>query len=237
MGTELTPPLFSRRDRYSIVLFSVSFIAFSAIVHTLVGGASSGLFPKFTVQPTPSPQIIILDSPTPKPRISPTPTPRPTPPPPTPKVTAPPMRVHPPILAPSSTKTSGPIERQFSPSPIATPFVGAAGSSSPPTIQPTITQTSEPISTATDSTFRYKAPVTYPEIPMQEGIGGIVVVLVTIGPDASLLDATIDESSGNAALDAAALVAARASLYTAPLRDGKPVTQQYKIVYEFNADG
>src|SRR5450755_587154 len=120
MGTKLTPPLFSRRDRYSLVLFSVSFIAFSAIVHTLIGGASSGMFPKFTVQPTPSPQAIILDSPTPKPRLSPTPTPRPTPPPPTPKVTALPMRVHPPIQRPTSTSSTDPVEPQFSPRPLVT---------------------------------------------------------------------------------------------------------------------
>ncbi len=84
-----------------------------------------------------------------------------------------------------------------------------------------------------DTNFRYKATPDYPELQLQENIEGTVIVRVTIGPDASLLDAAIDESSGNAALDAAALAAARASLYTAPLRDGKPVTAQYLIVYEF----
>jgi periplasmic protein TonB len=88
-----------------------------------------------------------------------------------------------------------------------------------------------------DSNFRYKATPNYPDLQMQEGVEGTVIVLVTIGPDGSLLDATVDQSSGNAALDAAALAAARDSLYTAPLRDGRPVTAQYRIVYEFKIGG
>ena len=84
-----------------------------------------------------------------------------------------------------------------------------------------------------DSTFKYRAPLEYPEIAIQQNIEGTVVVLVTIGPDGSIISATIAVSSGNASLDEAALKAARACLYTPYLANGVPTEQQYKIVYDF----
>jgi len=119
---------------------------------------------------------------------------------------------------------------------MTTPFPETPTPSAPPIAPPTATPTAETVLPVKDSNFRYKATPSYPDVQMQEGVEGTVIVLVTIGPDGSLLDATIDQSSGNAALDAAALAAAHASLYTAPLRDGKPVTAEYRIVYEFKID-
>lgn len=189
-----------------------------------------GLMPHFTVQPTPSPQTIIIDS-RPRPTPKPTPTPHVTPPPP-PKVTPPVLpAVHPPTINPGASHGVGPTELPYTP-----PTPGIVTASAPPATpiaQPSVAPTPNGPIAITDSTFKYRAPLEYPEIAIQQDIEGTAVVLVTIGADGTLISATIAESSGNANLDEAALNAARASRYTPYLANGVPTEQQYKIVYEF----
>ncbi|HKW45110.1 MAG TPA: TonB family protein, partial [Candidatus Eremiobacteraceae bacterium] len=132
----------------------------------------------------------------------------------------------------SSHDTSGPtVPPTFPP---ASPNVV---SSTPPVVAPSSEPTASPTPMvpipSTDSTFTYKAPLEYPQIALQQNIEGTVVVLVTIGPTGELVSASIASSSGNAALDEAALAAARSSRYSPYIANGSPVTQQYKIVYEF----
>ncbi|HEY7979881.1 MAG TPA: energy transducer TonB [Candidatus Eremiobacteraceae bacterium] len=224
------PPLYSKREKYSLALCSVAFIAFSGLVHTMVGSMGYGLMPHFTVQPTPSPQTIIIDS-RPRPTPKPTPTPHVTPPPP-PKVTPPVLpAVHPPTINPGASHGVGPTEPPYTP-----PTPGIVTASAPPATpiaQPSVAPTPNGPIAITDSTFKYRAPLEYPEIAIQQDIEGTAVVLVTIGADGTLISATIAESSGNANLDEAALNAARASRYTPYLANGVPTEQQYKIVYEF----
>jgi protein TonB len=102
-----------------------------------------------------------------------------------------------------------------------------------PEPQPSAAPTPNEPAVIKDGSFKYKAPLEYPEIAIQQNIEGTVIVLVTIGPDGTLVSATIAVSSGNASLDEAALKAARASLYTPYLANGVPTEQQYKIVYDF----
>jgi protein TonB len=226
-----SPPLFSKREKYSLALYSVAFIAFSGFVHTMVGSMGYGLMPHFTVQPTPSPQTIIIDS-RPKPSPKPTPTPHTPPPPPPPKVTPPALpAVHPPKSNPGGTHDVGPTESPYTP-----PTPGVTAPSAPPATpvpQPSVAPTPNGPIVITDGTFKYRAPLEYPEIAIQQNIEGTVVVLVTIGADGSLVSASVAESSGNATLDEAALNAARASRYTPYLANGVPTEQQYKIVYDF----
>lgn len=229
------PPLFSKREKYSLVLCSVAFIAFSGMVHTMVGSAANGLFPHFTVAPTPSPKpFMFLTEPKHTPRPTPTPHATPTPPPP-PKITPP--RISP-IHLPKNTNTDhqigGPTEQPYvPPTPVvAAPSAAPATPSAEPSALPT---PSGPIA-ITEGTFRYRATPIYPQMEIEEHIEGTVVVLVTIGPDGSLLSATIATSSGDVHLDEAALEAARASRYTPYLVNGSPVEQEYKIVYDFRLD-
>jgi protein TonB len=226
------PPLFSKREKYSLALCSMAFVAFSVMVHMMAGSMGYGLLPKFKVEATPPPQIVIF-IPRAKHTPRPTPTPQPTPIPTPPKVTPPRLPVvHPPKNSARPESTAGPSEQRYSPPP--TP--GVVTPSAPPVIP-----SAEPIASAAPSgpsseqpgTFRYKAPLDYPQIAIDQNIEGTVVVLVTIGPDGALLSASIAVSSGNASLDEAALKAARASRYTPYLVNGEPAEQQYKIVYEF----
>lgn len=227
------PPLFSRREKYSLVLCSVAFIAFSGMVHTMVGSVANGLLPHFTVEPTPSPKpFAFLVEPKHTPRPTPTPHATPTPPP---KITLPRISpIHVPKNPNPDHRIGGPTEQPYVPPtpgvimPSAAPATPSAEPSAPPT-------PSGPIDEQ-QGTFSYKARPEYPPMEIEEHIEGTVVVLVTIGPDGSLESATIASSSGDVHLDEAALVAARASRYTPYLVNGSPVEQQYKIVYEFKLD-
>ncbi|MBV8282285.1 MAG: TonB family protein [Candidatus Eremiobacteraeota bacterium] len=85
----------------------------------------------------------------------------------------------------------------------------------------------------TDSDFVYKAPLRYPVQAIDQGIQGTVVVQVTVGAGGKLLDAQVWRSSGSSLLNAAALEAARASIYTEPSVNGTPQPSRYLIDYVF----
>ena len=229
-----SPPLFTKRERYSLVLCSVAFIAFSGMVHTMIGSVANGMLPRFTVVPAPSPSLFnFLPEPKRTPKPTPTPHMMPTPPPP---------KIVPPNIAPIHVP-KGPLTNPHSAGPTEQPYIPPTPSAVTPSLPPA-TPTAAPIASATpsgpiaiqESTFRYKAPLEYPQMEVEEHIEGTVIVLVTIGPDGSLESATIAESSGDVHLDEAALAAARASRYTPYLVNGAPVEQQYKIVYDFRLD-
>jgi len=230
----ITPPLFSKREKYSLAIFSLGFVAFSCVVHFLAGSAGSSFMPRFTIEQTPAPQTFYI-LPLPKHTPPPTPTPHPTSTPPPAKVT--PQRVqavHPPKNPTRISRTVGPTEAPYTP-----PTPGVVEPSAPP-VAPSATPEASPTPggpiVIRDSTFKYKAPLEYPQYEMQAQIEGTVIVLVTIGPDGNVLSASIVTSSGNAHLDDAALNAARASRYTPYYVDGVAVEQHYKIVYEFKLD-
>jgi protein TonB len=235
------PPLFTKREAYSLYFLSIGFILFSVVLHFAVGGATETLFPKFKVEATPPPQIVTVQTMlhTPKPTPKPTPTPQPTPTPPPPKNTPAPVHIKLNVVKQVTTDNStGPAEAAYTPPPAGNQqgVPTAVPTVAPATPAPTVAPPSGPI-TATDATFAYQAPLDYPQIAKDENIQGTAIVLVTIGVDGTLVSATIAESSGNASLDQAALKAARESRYQPYLVNGKPVEQQYKIVYEFKLDG
>ncbi|HET8817914.1 MAG TPA: energy transducer TonB [Xanthomonadaceae bacterium] len=77
-----------------------------------------------------------------------------------------------------------------------------------------------------------------PEYPMAlacDGIGGTVTLEVTVGPDGSVTGATTRESSGQPALDAAALESVRAWRFRPATRNGQPVDVQIAVPMTFNA--
>jgi protein TonB len=76
----------------------------------------------------------------------------------------------------------------------------------------------------------------YPQEAIDAGAQGTVVILVTIGPDGSATDIRVSQSSGSAALDRAALQAAKQSTFAPPEVDGQPATQTYRIIYTFYID-
>jgi TonB family protein len=66
-----------------------------------------------------------------------------------------------------------------------------------------------------------------------DGVKGTTIVTVSLAADSTVSSATISTSSGNLALDRAALQAARASRYSAPIENCRQQAGQLNIVEEF----
>jgi TonB family protein len=122
----------------------------------------------------------------------------------------------------------------------------AAPAPAPPTAKPVVVaQAPAPVQAQTqsgpvnaadrivDARMSYAATPDYPDMARDQGIRGTSVVLVTVDPSGSIVHMSIASSSGNGALDRAALVAARSSQYIAPKVDGKPAIETYRVTYDF----
>ncbi|HXW75876.1 MAG TPA: energy transducer TonB [Candidatus Eremiobacteraceae bacterium] len=90
----------------------------------------------------------------------------------------------------------------------------------------------------TDADFLPGGRVTpdYPDLARDQNVQGDVTVRISVGADGSVLAAEVVTSSGSAALDRAALAAARASRFKPPTANGVPVQRDYLIVYTFTLD-
>jgi TonB family protein len=84
-----------------------------------------------------------------------------------------------------------------------------------------------------DARFTHQVQPDYPAIAKAQGVTGTAVVLATIGPDGKVISAHIDQSTGNTMLDNAALDAAKESGFQPPIINGKPATETYRLVYNF----
>ncbi len=73
----------------------------------------------------------------------------------------------------------------------------------------------------------------YPEALRRRQIEGNVTVTVNIGVDGRVVSAKVIKSSGQPALDQAALATARAQLWTPAQKDGKPVPDTKSYTYRF----
>jgi TonB family protein len=60
---------------------------------------------------------------------------------------------------------------------------------------------------------------------------GPIVVAVTVGAGGNIVAARVDQSSGYPSLDAAALSAARKTVFSAPQFDGAPIALEYFVSY------
>lgn len=86
-----------------------------------------------------------------------------------------------------------------------------------------------------DASFRREVRPAYPDSARAQGAGSaIVLVHVTVGLDGSVRWATVTKSSGNAAMDQAALEAARASQYTPKTINCSPTYGDFIFRAEFN---
>ena len=76
-----------------------------------------------------------------------------------------------------------------------------------------------------------------PEYPLDlacEGIGGKVELMITVGPEGTVTRADMQRSSGQAALDTAALEAVRGWRFRAATYNGQPVETQVNVPVTFN---
>ena len=75
----------------------------------------------------------------------------------------------------------------------------------------------------------------YPESAKEQGLGPVtVIVKITLSPSASVDSSSVLQSSGNMAIDQAALLAARQSSYAPKLSDCKPVEGTYSFRANFD---
>jgi TonB family protein len=112
-----------------------------------------------------------------------------------------------------------------SPAPEATAAVVAAAAVPAPVYAP---------ERVVEARVKLAAEPEFPSDPSVAGLRGTSVVLVTIGPRGAVVKVALEQSSGHAPFDRAALNAARSSLYAAPQIDGKPATASYRMVYDFS---
>ena len=210
------PALFTKREKYTIIGLSVFFILFSGLVHFVLGGTAEKMFPHFKEEATPPPHVVTVM------RFKP---PQ--------KNTPPPLKLH--VVHSQSQGGEGTPEAAYVP-PKAGSGEGVP-TTAPATPEPARTAPPEtgPVKIE-DSDFIHKVQPEYPEMAKEQNIQGTVIVLITIGPSGNVVTASIAESSGNAALDKAALEAAQQSTFRPPLANGIPTTRQYKIEYDFQLD-
>ena len=170
-------------------------------------------------------------------RIS-TPAPKPTPPP-SHRVTqhahqaAKPIAINP----PKTHGTSGPAEPVYMPPANAVPngILGADGTS-PRSDATTDTSTAGPTCSNPNQQAAVIDPIvpSYPDSARDLGLGTVsVLVQVTIDTQGRLVDARIYASSNNAAIDEAALRAARASKYAPRIANCAPVDGTYLFHADF----
>lgn len=77
-------------------------------------------------------------------------------------------------------------------------------------------------------------PPEYPLALACDGIGGKVELMITVGPEGTVTRADMQRSSGQAALDDAALEAVRGWTFRAATYNGQPVETQVAVPITFN---
>jgi TonB family protein len=198
----------------------------------------------------PEPRILVrtrVPTPPPTPRPTPTPaaTPRPTTAPLQPRQTGAPRAHHVKVVTPhvephaggpgeppsANTGGDGPGESN------ATPIAAGPPVAPPSAVTPTPIPTATPLSCARPelpaATLHAAEPDT-PVIAQQQGISGTVNVIVSLDVQSRVVGTRI-QSSPSAALNAAALAAARGSRFRTEIKDCAPVAADYLFSVEFSS--
>jgi len=222
----------SKSDRQSIALVTVIFIFVSAILHFALGGT---IHAPWAHQEITQPAVPIVIERVPTPRPTPTPTQKPTP---RPKAQARPRPVR--SAAKPRSNPIKPVPSTTVHPPAVAPV--AHGGVQAPLPEQTSAEETEPQASPTpidardiiiSARFINRVEPNFPEVAINQGVEGTVIVLVTIGPDGVPSDVRVWQSSGNAALDRAAMQAAQQSTYAPPEVNGEPATQTYRVIYTF----
>jgi periplasmic protein TonB len=224
-----TPSEYSKRERKAIVLLTLAFIVLSTIAHFALGALyKPGPQPRDAApQPHESASWTVLDH---RPTPAPTPTPQP-------------VRG---VVAQHSVPTSQQASR---PSPVVKPPLIGHGDKGPASGDDTLASPGpiapespvpsappEPVASFAPCRMTRKIQPDYPDWIKSAGIQGTAIVILSMGPNGEVLSARIGDSSGNAALDQAALAAARASVYECPAGTGRGGTDLYQVIYTFRLD-
>ena len=76
-------------------------------------------------------------------------------------------------------------------------------------------------------------PPTYPPEERRRGIEGTTILIVTIDASGTVLDVSVEKSSGNRNLDREAVKAARRWRFNPEQRDGRKVESRVRVPVEF----
>ncbi len=137
--------------------------------------------------------------------------PPPPPPPPRPTPTPPPP-------------DQPPIEN-VDPSPIDPP--------APPPAPPAPPQVASDIGSSVDPSSRRLNPPKYPPTEARQGVGGTVVLVISIDGQGNVLDVQVEKSSRNRNLDRAAMDAARKWRFNPEMKNGQPVASRVRVPVDF----
>ncbi len=85
-----------------------------------------------------------------------------------------------------------------------------------------------------DIESRFRNPPRYPKAAIDENRSGRTVVLVTVDEQGMPTGFSIDQSSGSADIDEAALTAARRWRYRPAIRDGRPQPGEVRVPLNFS---
>jgi outer membrane biosynthesis protein TonB len=213
--------------------------------------------PQATVAQEEDPRVLHVDRmPTPPPTPPPTPTPRPTrPPTPPPRATAPPpaqrpqthVRIHvahqdahprtgpgeqpnahatgDPNAAPAAPGTAAPGPSDATAAPVAPPPT--------PTPRPTPTPLTCARPNVAPATLR-AAPPDVPPLAQQQGVAGIVQVVVSLDTQSRIVGTRV-LASPSTLLNQAALASARESQFRTEIRNCEPVAADYIFTVDFTS--
>jgi protein TonB len=192
-----------------------------------------------------------------RPPTPPPPTPTPPPPTPPPKSTPPPVKqTNPPpqpklVVKPPKTTANtntGPTEKKYVEAKgsengvpqgtvASAPPAPVSNSTAPPaTPAPTPTPTPKPACANPNAPAAIKgSPVEpdYPDIAREQGAVGTALVKVTLSATGSVTDVSINKSAGNAALDKAAMDAAKSTQYVPETDNCVPTAGSYLFQADF----
>ena len=76
-------------------------------------------------------------------------------------------------------------------------------------------------------------PPNYPPEENRRGIGGTTVLIVSIDATGSVLEVSVEKSSGNRNLDREAVKAAKRWRFNPEVRDGKKVASRVRVPVDF----
>jgi len=74
----------------------------------------------------------------------------------------------------------------------------------------------------------------YPPEEQRRGIGGTVILVISIDANGNVLDVEVEKSSGNRNLDRAAMQAARKWRFNPEIKNGQKVPSRVRVPVEFN---
>jgi len=76
-------------------------------------------------------------------------------------------------------------------------------------------------------------PPRYPPTEARQGVGGTVVLVISIDAEGNVLDVSVEKSSRNRNLDRAAMDAARKWRFNPEVRDGVAVASRVRVPVDF----